>query len=186
MNPITHLLVSWVIADSGDFNKRERAVITFSGVVPDIDSFGIIAEQLTKNTEKPLLWWSDYHHIIGHNIGFGILVAVSAFIVAKKKWKTMYFSLFCFHLHLLCDIIGAKGPDGYQWPIPYLVPFSNVIQITWKYQWEINAWPNFIITIAALMLTFYYALKHGYSILEIVSKKVDQVFVRTLKSRFGS
>jgi hypothetical protein len=107
------------------------------------------------------------------------------FTVTKKKWKTMGLSLFCFHIHLLCDIIGAKGPDGYQWPIPYLLPFSNAIQIVWKYQWEINAWPNFVFTIAALGITFYYAWKRGYSVLEIISKKIDRVFVRTLQNRFG-
>jgi hypothetical protein len=107
------------------------------------------------------------------------------FILSKKKWKTMGLAFFCFHLHLLCDIIGAKGPDAYQWPIPYLLPFSNAIQITWKYQWEINAWPNFIITFTALGITFYYAWKHGYSILEIISKKIDGMFVRTLQNRFG-
>ena len=186
MNPITHLLVSWAIADSGDFDKRERAAITLSGVAPDIDSFGIIVEQLTKNSDKPLLWWSDYHHIFGHNIGFGILVAVIVFIVTKKKWKAMGLSFLCFHIHLLSDIIGAKGPDGYQWPIPYLLPLSNAIQVNWKHQWEINAWPNFIITIAALMITFYYAWKHDYSILEIFSQKADRVFVTTLKNRFGN
>jgi membrane-bound metal-dependent hydrolase YbcI (DUF457 family) len=185
MNPITHYLVSWVVADSSNLDKRERAAVTLSGVIPDIDSFGIIAEQLTKESERPLLWWSDCHHVFGHNIGFGILVAVIVFIIAKKKWKVMILALFCFHLHLLCDIIGAKGPDGYQWPIPYLIPFSNAIQIVWKYQWEINAWPNFVITITTLVITFYYAWKHGYSALEIISKNIDRVFVRTLQNRFG-
>ncbi|MEJ2096695.1 MAG: hypothetical protein P8Y38_06045 [Deltaproteobacteria bacterium] len=55
MNPISHLLISWVIADSAELNERELAVVTISGIVPDIDSFGIIAEQLTKNTDTPLL-----------------------------------------------------------------------------------------------------------------------------------
>ena len=185
MNPITHLLVSWVIADSSDLEKRDRAVVTLSGIVPDIDSFGIAAEQLTKGSEHPLLWWSDYHHILGHNIGFGILAAVVAFLVSKKKWKTMGLALFCFHLHLLCDIVGARGPDGYQWPIPYLLPFSNALELVWKYQWEINAWPNFVITLSVLAVTFYNAWKRGYSVLEIFSRKADRVFVGALQNRFG-
>ena len=184
MNPITHLLVSWVIADSAGLNKRERAVVTVSGIIPDVDSFGIIAEQLTKRTENPLFWWSDYHHILGHNVGLGILVAVVAFLIANHKWKTMGLAFFCFHIHLLCDIVGARGPDGYQWPIPYLLPFSNAWQIAWEYQWEINAWPNFVITLLALGTTFYYAIKKGYSILDLVSSKLDRIFVGTLQNRF--
>lgn len=62
---------------------------------------------------------------------------------------------------------------------------NKTVQIVWTYQWEINAWPNFVITIAALVLTFYYAWKHGYSVLEIISKRIDGVFVRTLQNRFG-
>jgi len=185
LNPITHLLVSWVIADSSDLDTRDRAAVTISGIVPDIDSFGIVAEQFTKGSKHPLLWWSDYHHILGHNIGFGLLVAVVVFMVSKQKWKTMGLALFCFHLHLLCDIVGARGPDGYQWPIPYFLPFSNAVQLVWKYQWPINAWPNFVITIAVLAVTFYYAWKRGYSILEIFSNKVDKVFVNALQNRFG-
>ena len=185
MNPITHVLVSWVIADSAGLNKRERAAVTVSGIIPDIDSFGIVVEQITKNSERPLMWWSDYHHILGHNIGFGIVLAIGVFLIAQKKWKTMGLALFCFHLHLLCDIIGARGPDGYQWPIPYLLPFSNSLQIVWQYQWEINAWPNFVITLLALVITFYYATNKGYSILQLVSKKLDRVFVDTLRNRFN-
>ena len=76
MNPITHLLISWVVADSSGLDKRDRTAVTLSGIVPDIDSFGIIAEQLTKGSDRPMLWWSDYHHILGHNIGFGVLAAI--------------------------------------------------------------------------------------------------------------
>ncbi len=96
----------------------------------------------------------------------------------------MWLALFCFHLHLLCDIVGARGPDGYQWPIPYLLPFSNAWQIVWQYQWAINAWPNFVITLLALGTTFYYAVRKGYSILDLVSTRLDQIFVRTLQNRF--
>jgi hypothetical protein len=48
LNPITHILVSWIVADSSNLDKRERAAVTMSGIIPDIDSFGIIAEQLNK------------------------------------------------------------------------------------------------------------------------------------------
>ena len=184
MNPITHVLVSWVVADSAGLNKRERAAVTVSGIIPDIDSFGIVAEQLTKHSENPLLWWSNYHHILGHNIGFGIVVAIGVFLLAQQKWKTMGLALFVFHLHLLCDIVGARGPGGYQWPIPYLLPFSNSWEIVWQYQWAINAWPNFVITLLALVTTFCYAIKKGYSILDLVSSRLDRIFVQSLHNRF--
>jgi len=29
-------------------------------------------------------------------------------------------------------MLGSRGPDGYQWPIPYLSPFSSAVQLSWK------------------------------------------------------
>jgi inner membrane protein len=185
MNPVTHFLVGWAVANSNDLNRRERAAVTISGIIPDIDAVGIVAEKFTKGSERPLLWWSEYHHVLTHNLGFALLVAVVVFVVAKKKWMTTSLAFFSFHLHLLGDIIGARGPDGYQWPIPYLLPFSNAWEITWHGQWAINAWPNFVITSVALMITFFLAWKRGYSPLEMVSSSADRAFVKTVRDRFG-
>ncbi len=78
-----------------------------------------------------------------------------------------------FHLHLLCDLIGARGPDGDQWPIPYLKPFSNAIQLTWHGQWALNAWQNFVITGFLLLATFWIAWRYGSSPVELVSEEVE-------------
>ena len=182
MSPITHLLISWVVADAGNLNKRERAIVTVAGLAPDIDGFGIVAEVLTKGSDHPLTWWTDYHHVLGHNLGFGLVVAVVSFALATKRWKTAALAFLTFHLHLLCDVIGAKGPEGYQWPIPYFYPFSEW-EWTWDGQWELNAWPNFVITGLVLGITFYWAWKKGHSPVELVSASADKAFVETLRRR---
>ena len=70
MSPITHFLLGWTVASAApSLNRRERAVVTIAGVIPDIDGLGIVAEILTRNSERPLNWWSEYHHAL-HNIGF--------------------------------------------------------------------------------------------------------------------
>ena len=185
MNPVTHLLIGWVVANSAELNRRERAAVTLSGIIPDIDGFGIVAEKLTQGADHPLLWWSKYHHVFTHNLGFCLLVTVVAFFIAQKKWLTAGLALLSFHLHLLGDIVGARGPDGYQWPISYLFPFSDTWEIAWKGQWEINAWPNFAITVIAMMISFLLAWKRGYSPLEMASASADRAFVKTLRDRFG-
>ncbi len=185
MSPITHFLSAWTIANCGDLNRRERAAVTIAGVIQDIDGLGIIVEKITLEWERPLLWWTNYHHVLTHNLGFALLTAAVVFILAKKKWLATGLAFFTFHLHLLFDIIGARGPGGYQWPIPYLLPFSDSLQITWQGQWAINAWPNFVITGAALVITFYFAWKRGYSPLEMISSSADRAFVETLRNRFG-
>ena len=184
MNPVTHFLVSWVVANSDSrLNRRERATVTLAGVAPDIDGLGLVAERLTIDMGQPLLWWTKYHHVLAHNLGFGLLVAVVSFLVATRRWKTALLAFFSFHAHLLCDLVGSRGPGGEQWPIPYLLPFSDAWQLTWQGQWELNAWQNFVVTITALMVTFYLAWKRGYSPLEMISKRADRTFVETLRNR---
>ena len=184
MNPITHFLTGWLVANTVPLNRRERAVVTLASVAPDIDGIGIVAEVLTRESENSLTWWSDYHHVLGHNLAFGLMLAVGSFLLATKRWKTAVLACLSFHLHLLCDLTGGRGPEGYQWPIPYLFPFSKVWQWTWNGQWELNAWPNFAITGIVLMITIYLAWKRGYSPLEMVSASADHTFVETLRARF--
>src|SRR5438128_8541792 len=119
MSPVTHFLIGWITANaSGKFDKRERAMITIAGVAPDIDGLGIIAEFLTRNSHQPLTWWSQYHHILAHNLGFGLLLIAIGYLLSARCWTTALLVFFSFHLHLFADLIGSRGPDGYQWPIP--------------------------------------------------------------------
>jgi len=184
LSPVTHFLTGWVVANcSPSLGVKERAVITLAGVVPDIDGLGAIPELLTRNSTHPLPWFSLYHHQL-HSLAFGLLVAVVSFAIANHKMATGLFALLSFHMHLIGDLLGARGPDGYQWPIPYLSPFSHAAQLTWGGQWALNAWPNFVITLFLLVATFYLAWSTGYSPLEMVSARADQAFVATLRRRF--
>lgn len=183
MNPVTHFLVGWMVANSATLSRRERAAVALAGVVPDLDGLGAPIEVLTRNWERPLTWFSQYHHTL-HNLTFAVAVAAVSFLVATRRWKTAALAFLSFHLHLLCDLAGARGPDGHQWPIPYLLPFSRAWEWTWSGQWELNAWPNFLITGALLLATFYLAWRRGISPLEIISSRADQAFIRTLRARF--
>ena len=186
MSPITHLLASWVIANTADITARDRALVTLSGVAHDIDALGIVAEVATKNTAAPLYWWSQYHHVLGHNIGFGLVLILIVLPISVKRRTTGLLALLAFHLHLLFDLIGARGPDGYQWPIPYLLPFSGRWQLSWEGQWALNAWPNILFTVVLLAVTLYLAWMRGFSPFEMISKKVDALLVSNLRKRFGN
>ena len=76
MHAATHLLISWSVAESTPLARRGRLLVTAAGVVPDIDGLGILAELATKDSSRPLLWWSEYHHVLCHNLGFGLLHGV--------------------------------------------------------------------------------------------------------------
>lgn len=175
--------MGWMVANSAGLSPRERAAVTFAGVIPDIDGLGAIPEVLTRNTSHPLTWFSDYHHTF-HNVTFAVAVAVAAYVIAKQRWKTALLALLSFHLHLLGDLAGARGPEGEPWAIPYLLPFSDAWQWTWKGQWALNAWPNFAITFALLGATFYLAWRRGFSPLEMFSQRADGAVVAAVRKRF--
>jgi hypothetical protein len=183
MNPVSHLLTGWVVANTVDLTARDRALVTLAGVLPDIDGLGIITEILTEHTTSPLLWYSQYHHVLCHNLGFGLLLVVTAILFGIRRWMTAFLVLVVFHLHLLGDLVGSRGPDGYQWPIPYWAPFSDRWKLIWTGQWELNAWPNVLITTLLLAATIYIARKKGRSPLEMVSKRADSAFVSILRGK---
>ena len=181
---MTHFLTGWVVSCSvPSLNVKERGLITFAGVVPDIDGLGAIPDFITRNSSQPTDWFSLYHHQL-HNLAFGLLVAGVVFVFSNHRWTTSLLALLSFHLHLFEDLVGARGPDGYQWPIPYLIPFSNKARLTWTGQWALNAWPNILITICLLLLTFYLAWSTGRSPLELFSSRANDAFVTALRRRF--
>jgi hypothetical protein len=185
MNPVTHFLVGWTVANGAALDRRSRALVTLAGVAPDLDGLGIVPEILTRGSSHPLPWFTEYHHLLGHNIGLAAVVtAASAFLARTGRWKTALLAAVSFHLHLICDVLGARGPDGYQWPIPYLLPFSSRGQWLWTGQWALNAWPNFVLTITLLLWTFWFAWSAGRSPLEMFSLAADTGFVAALRGRF--
>lgn len=185
MSPVTHFLSGWVLANSTSLTRRDRALVTLSAVVADIYGLGIIPELLTRNSAHPLLWFSRYHHSL-HNLAFALFISALALVLAEQKQKTIVLCFVGFHLHLFEDLLGSRGPDGDQWPIPYLAPFSSALNLAWHGQWSLNAWPNFVITLGLLGMTFCLAWARGYSPLEMVSQPADRAPVDALRRRFQS
>ncbi|HSK44855.1 MAG TPA: metal-dependent hydrolase [Candidatus Binatia bacterium] len=208
MSPVTHFFAGWLLAAVSPtgrpttLTRREKALVVAAAVAPDIDGLGIVPELLTRNTSHPLLWFSEYHHSL-HTLAFALVCTIAAYIIAGRPmanftfgpsiqgrrlpthpWLTAFLVFVSFHLHLLCDLIGARGPDGDQWPIPYLKPFSNSIQLAWHGQWALNAWQNFVITSIFLLATFWIVRKFGSSPVELFSQSANRALAQTLRDRF--
>lgn len=63
-------------------------MVTLAGVVPDIDGLGVIVELLTCDRAHPLLWWSEYHHVLGHNLGGVLVVTIAVVCLAPgASWR---------------------------------------------------------------------------------------------------
>lgn len=212
MSPVTHFFAGWILASAfpadkpTSLTKREKALVVAAALAPDLDGIGIIPELLTRNSSHPLLWFSQYHHSL-HTLAFALVCALVAYLIAgpganlaagsvddpnlsvhrapTHPWMTALLVFVSFHLHLLCDLIGARGPDGYQWPIPYLKPFTNAWQLTWHGQWALNGWQNFVVTGLFLAVTLWIAGKYSSSPLELASENMNRAFTQVVSRRLG-
>ncbi len=185
MHPTTHILTGWCLAElTPALSRREKTAIVVAAAIPDLDGFGMFLELATRDTARPLLWWTEYHHVLAHNLLFAALIAV-VFGAITRSVRAGVASFLAVHLHILCDLLGSRGPDEYQWPIPYLYPFRNEPQLVWSGQWHLNAWPNFVITAALLAVTLVLAWRRGYSVVGLISPRADRAFIGALRHRFG-
>jgi hypothetical protein len=180
MSPVTHFLTGWVLASAANLGRRDRAVVTVAAMSPDVDGLGVIPELLTRHSARPLLWFSQYHHTL-HTLLFAVVVTGVSFAVARRRWFTAGLALGAFHVHLLEDLVGSRGPDGYEWPIPYLRPFTERWTWTWHGQWALNAWPNLVFTVALLLATIWLARKQGVSPVDLFSPRADCAVVAALQ-----
>jgi inner membrane protein len=154
-------------------------------VALDLDGLGLVAEVATRNSDQPLFWWSEYHHVLGHNLLFALLLAAVAWVHFRKLLVAGSVAAMV-HLHLLGDLVGSRGPDGYQWPISYLWPFSSWPSLAVPWQWKLNAWPNVALSVALLSYTLWFAWRAGTSPLALFSARTNTALVQALRSRFGS
>ena len=185
MGPVTHLLLGWTIANTAALSRRDRSLVALAGIAPDLDGLGMVVDACTRHSAAPTHYFSDYHHVLGHNLGFGLLYFAAAFAIAKRKLLTLALVAISFTVHILADVVGGRGPEGYQWPMSVLQPFSDSLVLTWEGQWMLNAWPNFVITGVLLCVAFYLAWRRGFSPVSIVSTRADGAFVAVLRRRFG-
>ena len=183
MSPLTHFLLGWSVAGTDtSLTPRERAAVTLAGVVPDIDGMGVIWDLISRSGNFD--FYQRYHHVFGHNLFFGLLVAAWGLLFGVRKRLVAALMFVSFNLHLLGDLLGARGQGDDFWAVPYFWALS-ARDYYWSGQWPLNGWQNFVITGVLLSLIFYLAVKRGYSPVEMVSTRADQAFVRTLRNRFS-
>lgn len=186
MHPVSHFLSGWMVANALPLEaRRDRAMVAIAALLPDLDGFGWLPQILTADSDDPIMWYSEYHHILGHNLLTAVVLAGAAASVAKRRVLTAVGVLVSVHLHLLGDLVGSRGPDGHTWPMPYLWPFSDALQLEWSGQWELNAWPNQVITLVMLAWAFWFARRSGRGPLEPFNLRADAAIVSTLRRRFG-
>ena len=205
MNPITHALISWGIANvPNNTTRRQRVLVTLAGIIPDVDGLGMLIDKsVGLFTEDPTRFYHQYHRVLGHNVVWAALVVAGFVILAGPARRLLTAGLVAvtFHMHLVCDVLGARGPPtmfspkGDIWGIPYFyVPFfgpniaddpNHPLWWKWEDQWELNAWPNMLITVLIMLFCAYMAVRAKRTILEVINLRLDGAVVNTIRARFG-
>jgi inner membrane protein len=186
LSPITHLLVSWTLAEQTRFSPRDRKLVTWAGIVPDVDGLVLIGDVANRLLGRPEAYlYQQYHHMLAHGLPAALGTAIVAFGLGVNRLKTAMFAFVAFHLHLLGDLLGSRGPEPTDvWPIPYLQPLSERLTMQWAGQWELTAWPNVALTVVLLAQVLVRAVRRGYSPVGIFSEAADRAVVATLRARF--
>lgn len=188
MNPITHVLASWTLADAAGLDERDRSLATWCGVLPDADGLGAVVDRVNELLSRPGTWYYDeYHHGLAHGLLAAIVIPAALCIFAKRRVRMFVVGVLAVHLHYLCDLVGSRGPTADDvWPLKYLAPFSDRWTVQWSGQWALNAWPNVAFTVLLLAYAFARAVRSGRSPVGLFSARADRVFVETVRNRWRS
>jgi hypothetical protein len=183
MSPVTHLFISWVIAAKTTDNPRDCRLVTLAGILPDADGLGVVLDSANRMLgRRETLFYEHYHHFLLHGIYGGIAIAALMTCFARQRWRVALLALLVFHVHLLCDIVGSRGPDPEDlWPIFYLGPFSKNVMWIWKGQWPLDAWPNRILSVVMFLWSLKIAVRLGYSFVGVFNRRLDEIFVGVLR-----
>jgi membrane-bound metal-dependent hydrolase YbcI (DUF457 family) len=111
MNVFTHFFAGWALADAAASNPRDRALVTWSAVAPDLDGLSIIPDLANRLLGRPETdFYFRYHHAWTHGLPAAIVAAAMAACLAARKLRTALLVFAAFHLHLLMDLVGSRGP----------------------------------------------------------------------------
>ena len=183
MNPETHLLASWIIGARTTESQRDCRLVALAGILPDADGLGLIADGLARAFGwNKTFFYLDYHHYLLHGLFGAILITGFLVLFARQKLRVALLCLAVFHLHLLCDLVGSRGPSAADlWPIFYLGPVTKDPMWIWRGQLPLDHWFNRYLSVALLGWAFWLAVQLGYSSVGVFSRRLDQVFVRVLR-----
>ena len=185
MSPVAHFIGSWLVASVATKTSRDRKLITLAGVLPDVDGFGLVvdvAKGIFSGEPTTYHYYQKFHHVLGHGWPAALVLCGLLAGFATQRFRVFGFCLLTFHLHLLCDLVGSRGPSpGDLWPICYGEPLFRHPVWFWKGQWRLDGWQNLTIFGVIFVGALWQAVRQGKSFVEVFSRKADEAFVRVLR-----
>jgi membrane-bound metal-dependent hydrolase YbcI (DUF457 family) len=183
----SHLMLSWYFAESaGVASARDRRVIAWSGLAPDIEVLAYAGAIAWYGFDKDLAFenvWQPVHRHYTHGIAFVLLTGLVAWWFASPgaaRTRVVLLAMLASVIHNFCDLVGG----GAAWPIYPLWPLS---EFKWSasWSWAIGDWPNLAILFGCLAAMFLYARGAGRSPIECFGDRADRWFVGVVRQQQG-
>lgn len=163
-------------------NARDCRLVALAGVAPDLDGLGLALDLTARAFGQQTFLWERFHHVLFHGAFGAVLIAGILALFARNKLRVTLLALITFHLHLVCDFAGSRGPSaGDLWPILYFAPFLQQPAWLWSGQWRLDGWQNKVLTFGLLLWIFQIAISKGRSVVGVFSEKADAVFVQVVR-----
>ncbi len=170
MHPPVHLAISWLIGHQLP-ERRDRRLVAWSGVVPDLDALSILGGV------GP---YSEYHHVLTHGLVAAVVGTAVWTAIGRQRLKVLALTFLAFHVHLVCDLLGS----GRDWPIVYFFPFSRHEFMT-PYGWPLASPQNALVWLVAVAAIIWIGIKHGRTFGEtFLTAKADGAVAQTLRRIF--
>jgi len=181
----SHLLVSWYFAEAAGLETpRERRIVAWSGLAPDIDVLAYAAALVYYRFDKDLAFenvWQVVHHRYTHGLTFVALTGIVAWLLAARspaRARVVLLAVIASAMHNFFDVV-AGGPT---WPVYPYWPLSD-LPVSASWSWTIAEWPNVVILLACLAGMLLYARIAGRSPLECFGDRADTWLARTVRQK---
>jgi len=180
---LTHLFASWVIAAKATDNPRDCRLVALAGILPDADGLGLALDLASSALgRKATHFYESYHHYLLHGAFGAVVLTLLLTCFAKQHWRVAIVALLVFHLHLLCDFIGSRGPSPEDlWPIFYFGPLDKDPMWIWKGQWRLDGWQNKLVFLALFSWSIKLTLAGGHSVVGVFNRRADAEVVGVLR-----
>ena len=132
----------------------------------DLDGLGIVVSER---------WYAQYHHILGHNLTFALIVSTVLSIFSSRRMLAWVTYCALFHLHIFMDFWGS----GRDWGIAYWWPFRFGPGYWWMnpYGWDFYSWQNISAAFLLFCWTIWIAYIRKRTPLELLMPSLDRRLV---------
>jgi len=187
MHVVTHLLIGWTAAEHVVKTRRDRALVTWASVVPDLDGVGLIIDWMGGAFGLSWGYYEQFHRMALHGLPGAILGTALFAALADDKRRAAPWIFVSYHLHLIGDVLGSRGsgPTDF-WPLHYLMPVSDALTLHWSGQWPLTSWQNTTLTVVLMAYAMVLAVQRGRSPVGLFSARGDESFVAILRARWAN